>query len=58
MSHICDTGLIWVKTSKCRGNCNNINDPYLKMCIPDVVKNLNAKVFKIMSRINETRHIE
>ena len=27
-----------VKTSKCSGNCNNINDPYTKICIPDVVK--------------------
>ena len=39
-------------------SCNNINDPYAKMCVPDVVKNLNAKVFNIMSRTNETRHIE
>ena len=27
-----------IKTSKCSGSCNNINDPYAKMCIPDVVK--------------------
>ena len=47
-----------IKTSKCSGSCNNINDPYAKMCVPDVVKNLNVKVFNIMSRTNETRHIE
>ena len=47
-----------IKTSKCSGSCNNINDPYAKMCIPDVVKNLNVKVFKLMSRTNETRHIK
>ena len=28
------------------------------MCVPDVVKNLNIKVFNLMSRTNETRHIE
>ena len=28
------------------------------MCVPDAVKNLNVKVFNLMSRINETRHIE
>ena len=28
------------------------------MCIPDAVKNLNAKVFNLMSRTNETRHRE
>ena len=26
-----------VKTSKCSGCCNNINDPYAKLCVPDVV---------------------
>ena len=47
-----------IKTSKCSGSCNNINDPYAKMCVPDVVKNLNVKVFNLMSRANETRHIK
>ena len=47
-----------IKTSKCSGSCNNINDPYAKMCVPDVVKNLNVKVFNLMLRTNETRHIE
>ena len=46
------------KTSKCSGSCNNINNPYAKLCVPDVVKNLNVKVFNLMSRTNETRHIE
>ena len=47
-----------IKTNKCSGSCNNINDPYTKMCVPDVVKNLNAKVFNLMSRTNETRLIK
>ena len=47
-----------IKTNKCSGSCNNINDPYAKMCVPDVVKNLNVKVFNLMSRTNETRHIK
>ena len=44
-----------IKTSKCSGSCNNINDPYAKLCIPDVVKNLNVRVFSLMSTTNETR---
>ena len=32
------------KTSKCSGSCNNINDPYAKMCVPDVVKNLTCSI--------------
>ena len=28
--------LFSIKTGKCSGSCNNINDPYAKLCIPDV----------------------
>ena len=47
-----------IETSKCSGTCNNINYPYAKICVPDVVKNLNVKVFNLMSSTNETRFIE
>ena len=47
-----------IKTSKCSGSCNNINDPYAKMCVTDVIKNLNVKVFSLMPRTNKTRHIK
>ena len=30
--------LFSIKTSKCSGSCNNINDPYAKICVPDVIK--------------------
>ena len=47
-----------IKTNKCSSNCNNVNDPYVKMCVPGVVKDLNVKVFNLRSRTNETRHIK
>ena len=47
-----------IKTSKCSGSCSNINNPYAKLCVPDVIKNLNVRVFNLKSRTNETRHIE
>ena len=47
-----------IKVSKCSGSCNNINDPYAKLCVPDVVKNINTKVFNSMSRTNEARHVK
>ena len=50
--------LFSIKTSKCSGSCNNINHPYAKICVPDVVKNFNVKGFNLMSRTNETRYIE
>ena len=34
-----------IKVNKCNGNCNNINDPYARICVPDVIKDLNVKVF-------------
>ena len=46
-----------VETSKCSGSCN-INYPYAKICVPDIVKNWNVKVFNLMSRTNGTRYIE
>ena len=47
-----------VKTSKCSRNCNNINSPLAKLCVPDVARNLNVKVFNLVSGTNETRLIE
>ena len=42
-----------IKINKCSGNCNNINDLYARICVPDVMKNLN-----LMSRTNKTRNIK
>ena len=47
-----------IKTSKCSGSCNNINDSQAKLCVADVVKNINLKIFNLMSRNNETRHVK
>ena len=47
-----------IETSKCSSSCNNINYPYAKLCVPDVVQNLNVKVFNLMSRTNETRYMQ
>ena len=44
-----------IKINKCSGSCNNINNPYGKICIPDIIKKINVKVFNLISRINETK---
>ena len=46
-----------VKVNKCSGDCNNINDPMAKFCIPNIVTDMNIKVFNLLKRINETRKI-
>ena len=40
-----------IKTTECSGSCNNINDPYAKMCVPDAIK-----VFDLMPRTNGKTH--
>ena len=50
--------LFSIKTSKCSDNCNNINNPYAKICVLDVIKVSNVKVFNLMSRTKKTRYIE
>ena len=47
-----------IKINRCSGKCNNINDPYAKICVPDTVKDFNVRVLNLMSRTNETRHIK
>ena len=51
-----------IKRNRCKGSCNTINNPYAKICVPDQTKNTNVfkntKVFNLMSRTKETRHIK
>ena len=47
-----------IKVNKCSGSCNNVNNPYAKLCVPDVVKKINLKVFNLISWTNQTKHIE
>ena len=47
-----------IKISKCSGNWNNINNSHGRICVPDIIKNVNVKVFNLMSRTNETRFKE
>ena len=47
-----------IKPSKCTDICRNINNPCAKLCVPDVVKNLNVKELSLVSGTNETRPIE
>ena len=50
-----------IEVNKCCGSCN-INNPYGKLYVPNVVKNIsknmNVKVFNLVWRTNRTRHIE
>ena len=47
-----------IQVNRSSGNCNNINDPYSTFCVSNVAKNIDVKLFNLVSRTNETRQIE
>ena len=34
-----------VLVNKCSGSCNTVHDPMAKMCVPNIIKNVNMKVY-------------
>ena len=38
-----------IGTSKSSGSCNNVNNIYAKLCVPDIVKSFYVKVLNLMS---------
>ena len=49
--------LLVLKQVNVGGSCDNINNPYAKLFVSDVAKNINIKVFYLMSRTNQRRLI-
>ena len=47
-----------VEINKCTNSCNNIKNPDTKLCVPDVVKDIDTKVFNLISIPDEIRHIK
>ena len=33
-----------IKINKCKGNCNTINDPHTKICVPDNFRHLGCLI--------------
>ena len=44
--------------NKFKDSYNTFNGAHAQLCVPDTIKNINVKVFNLMLRTNETRHIE
>ena len=47
-----------IKVNKCNGSCNNGTNPYSKVCVPDIVKNVTVKMFDLMALMNTTKQVE
>ena len=43
---------------RCVGSYNNITNPHSKVCIPDIVKNVTAKMFDLMNLENTKKQVE
>ena len=41
-----------IEVDKCVGSCNDVENPYFKVFLPDGVKNVSVKVFDLISRKN------
>ena len=46
-----------VLVTKCSGSCNTLDDPMAKLCIPNIIKEINMKVYNFLMRLNETRNV-
>ena len=42
---------------KCSRNCNNITNPYAKVCVPDIIKNVTVKIFDLMALTDKTKQV-
>ena len=46
-----------VLVNKCSGNCNTLDDPMARLCVPNIIKNVNMKVCNFLMRLNETPNV-
>ena len=46
-----------VLVNKCSGSSNTLDNPIAKLCVPNIIKRINMKVYNFLMRLNETRHV-
>ena len=46
-----------VLVNKYSGSCDTLDDPMAKMCVPNVIKSVNMKVYNFLMRLNENRNV-
>ena len=45
------------QVNKCSGSCNTLDNPIEKLCVPNVIKGLNMKVYNFLTMLIETRNV-
>ena len=46
-----------VLVNKCSGRCNMLNNPMARLCVPNIIKRINMKVYNFLMRLNETLNV-
>ena len=46
-----------VLVNKCSGSCDTLDNPMAKLCVPNIIKRINMKVYNFLMRLNETRNV-
>ena len=46
-----------VQVNKCSGSCNTLGNLIEKLCVPNVIKGLNIKVYNFLTMLNKTRNV-
>ena len=46
-----------VLVNKCSGSCDTLDDPMVRLCVPNIIKRINMKVYNFLMRLNETRNV-
>ena len=46
---------LMISLDKCDGSCNVADDLSMKICVSNEIKDINVKVFNMITRINEAK---
>ena len=46
-----------VLVNKCSGSCDTLDNPMAILCVPNIIKRINMKVYNFLMRLNETLNV-
>ena len=47
----------YVLVYKCSGSCDMLDNPMAKLCVPNIIKRINMRVYNSLMRLNETGNV-
>ena len=46
-----------INVNRCNDSCNNVTNPYSRVCVPDITKNVTLKIFDLMTLTNKAKQV-